>query len=131
MRNKSCPYCFQKLGFIELLLLDPHTPKKCKNCGKYLKTSFVNLIVSAVVPVIMCVAAIYLFDLDLVISLSLLLLIPVLLIVLAEPLKYTLSSNGNACLQCKRTNIGFSFPNSKICDKCFLKGKKQSDLQPR
>ena len=50
MRSKNCPYCRHKLNFIELLLLDEHAPRKCKNCGKYLKNSIVNSIVSVVIP---------------------------------------------------------------------------------
>jgi len=126
MKNKNCPWCQGKIGLIDLLLLDEHAPKKCKNCGKFLKTSFVNSIVSIVIPVIMFGTAIVLFDLGLVISASLLLLIPILRIVLAEPLKYSLSSNGNACFQCKRTNIAFSYPNSNICDQCLLSEKQSS-----
>lgn len=126
MRNKSCPWCQGKIGLMDLLLLDEHAPRKCKNCGKFLKNPVVNSIVSVVIPVIMFAAAFILFDLDLLISLSLLLLIPILRIVLAEPLKYSLSSTGGACLQCKRTNIGFSFPNSKICDKCLISEKKSN-----
>jgi len=126
MIKKKCPWCQGKIGLLELLQLKEHAPKKCKICGKYLKASFVNSIVSVVLPIIMFTTAITLFNLNFLISASLLLLIPILGMVLAEPLKYSLSTTGNACLQCKRTNIGFSFPNSKICDNCFLASKKSN-----
>ena len=128
MMNKNCPWCQSKIDILGLLLLDEHAPRKCKNCGKYLKTPLVSSLVSVVIPITMFAAALTLFDLDLLISLSLLLLIPVLRIALAEPLKYSLISTGIACLKCKRTNIGFSFPNSNICDKCLL-AQKQSNSQ--
>lgn len=126
MLNRSCPWCRQKLGVIELLVLDEHSPKKCKNCGNFLKTPLTNSIVSVVVPIIMLAAGLYIFDLDLLPLLSLVLLIPVLRIALAEPLKYSLNSTENVCLQCKRTNIEFSFPSSNICDKCILTEKKSN-----
>jgi hypothetical protein len=109
---------------MELLLLDEHSPKKCKNCGKYLKTRLAGSVVSVVVPVMMAAAALIIFSLDFFISMSLLLLIPILRTALATPMKYSLSSTGVVCLQCRQTNIGFSFADSKLCDNCALRIKK-------
>jgi hypothetical protein len=130
MRNKNCPWCRRKLNVIELLLLDEHAPRSCRNCGQYLKNSFVNSIVSAVIPVILCATSFYIFDINLLFSLSLLLLVPIFRIALAEPLKFNPNSNNRTCFQCRRTNGRFGNPKSNICDDCLLGEKKHSDFPP-
>lgn len=123
-RSRNCPWCNHRVGVFELLLLDEHSPRKCRNCGNFLKTSFVNSIISVVLPVVLFGIAVYLLEIDLLVSASLLLLIPVLRILLAEPIKYSLVSIVNFCMQCKRTNVKFSRPNSRICDKCYVLQRK-------
>jgi hypothetical protein len=129
MRYKNCPYCRSKLSFIELLLLDEHSASKCKKCGNFLKNSFVNSIIAAVIPALLCGLSIYLFDINLLYSLSLLLLIPVLRISLAEPLRFNANSNSRTCLQCRRTNAVFKDPFSTVCSDCQRQVKKQSAEQ--
>jgi hypothetical protein len=126
--EKICPWCRHKLRFFDLVCLDEHAPKKCKNCGKYLKTSYSSSIISMVLPVALCGLSIYLFDIRLLFSLSLLLLIPVLKVTLTEPLKYSLSSGIRACSSCKNLNAKFSYPGAMVCDKCLKAGKKHSEL---
>lgn len=127
MRNKICPWCLQKLSFLDIVFLDEHAPKKCRSCGKYLKTTSFSTIISIVLPVVLCAISFYLFDINLLYSLSFLLLVPVLKITLAEPLKYSLSSGIRACSQCKSLNTKFSLPGAMVCDKCLLAGKKQTE----
>jgi hypothetical protein len=130
MRNRNCPWCGNKLDLIELLLLDELAPRKCKNCGKYLKTSKVNSIVSAVLPTVLCFISYYLLDIGLFFSAALLLLIPVLRISLAEPVKYSISSTMRICLQCKRAKmVAFSNPETKFCDQCLHLQKNQEGAQ--
>jgi hypothetical protein len=129
MKNKICPWCQQKLSLFDVVFLDEHAPKKCSNCGKYLKTSSTSTIISVVLPVVLCAISLYLFDLDLFVSLSLLLLIPVLKIMLAEPIKYSLGSGLRACSQCKSLNSKFSFPGSMVCDKCLLPEKSKRNCE--
>ena len=120
MRNKNCPYCRHKTGFIELLLLDEHAPRRCKNCGNFLKNSLVNSVVSIVIPVVMFAASLYIFDLNFLFSASLLLLIPVLRIALAEPMMYNLNANVRNCARCGQTNVRFKNSFAKVCDNCLL-----------
>jgi hypothetical protein len=76
------------MSFIELLFLDEFSPTVCQKCSMYLRNKSAGTIISATVPVILFFSALYLFEIDLLYSLSLLLLIPILRISLAEPLKY-------------------------------------------
>jgi len=126
LRRKNCPQCRQRIGFIKLLLLDDHSPTRCQNCGIFLKNSSANLIIPAVITVVLFFASFYLVDIDPIFSFSLLLLFPILRFALAEPIKYSLNSDVKYCLQCKRTNARFSYPNSNVCDKCSLPGNNQN-----
>jgi hypothetical protein len=129
MRNKNCPWCQHKLSLKELLFLDEQAPTACLKCGKNFKNSSINSIISGVLPVTLCFTALYLFDIGLLYSLSLLILIPVLRITLAEPLKYNPNSFSQTCFQCQRSNVGFKNSFSNICNDCLLFGKNQTDSQ--
>jgi hypothetical protein len=126
MMKKFCPWCNYQVSLIRLLLLDEHSPRKCKNCGKYLKTSAINSYISVVIPVVLCFFSVYLFNINLLFSSAFLLLIPVLRILLAEPAKYSLNSNINCCLKCNRSNVLFKYPFSTICNNCLSLENKKS-----
>jgi hypothetical protein len=126
MRNKNCPYCRHKLNLFELLRLDEHAPRKCKNCGNFLKTSLAGSIVSVVIPVVLCAASLYLIDINFIFAASLLLLIPLLRIALAEPMPYNLNSNTRKCSRCGQTNVRFKNSFAKICDNCLLSEQKHA-----
>ncbi len=127
LKRKNCPWCGHKLNFIELIFLDEHSPKICKYCGKYIKSSAVNSIISVVLPFVLCFISYYFFGIEMLLSLSLLLLIPILRFLLAEPLKYNINSTMRICLQCRSVNVPFVNSISKICRNCTLSGKKQSN----
>src|SRR5262245_49143779 len=120
MKNKNCPWCGHKVGFIKLLLLDDQTPTACKNCGKFLKNSSANLVIPAVITVVLFAASFYLIDIDAIFSVALLLLFPVLRFALAEPIKYSLKANAQHCSRCGQTNVRFKNSFAKICDNCLL-----------
>ena len=85
---KYCPWCQHQLRIIELLLLDEHSPRTCKNCGKFLRNATSNSTIAVALPIVLFGVSIYFFDIHFLLSLMLLLLIPILRVTLAEPLKF-------------------------------------------
>ncbi|MBS1796012.1 MAG: hypothetical protein JSS81_19330 [Acidobacteria bacterium] len=129
MKSKICPFCGRPLGLIQLLRLDPHTPAGCRHCGQFIKNRTANGIIPVVVPIVLSFISLNLFGFNFYQSLAFFLLIPVLRILMAEPVKFSNQPSNRFCPKCGKEIAENLNSFESVCGRCSLPANER--IKPR
>ncbi len=84
--KKTCPWCSRKLRIIELVALDVHSPNQCEKCHKFFKSDgffFVPTLACLIFPLLI----VEIFELNRILFFVGLVIMPIIFLILAEPIK--------------------------------------------